>query len=60
MSAIAYMSQPTGGSHPGWGTLGMSAIRLPVPPLTPFLLGGPYEGVPFRPTILGAVRDLGM
>ena len=25
----------------------------------PFLLGGPYEGVPFRPTILDAVRDLG-
>ena len=23
------------------------------------LSGGPYEGVPFRPTILDAVRDLG-
>jgi len=40
-SAIAFMSQPKGGSHPGWGAL-----------------GGPYEKVPFRPTILGAVRDL--
>ena len=27
--------------------------------LFPYLLGGPYEGVPFRPTILDAVRDLG-
>lgn len=25
----------------------------------PFSSGGPYEGVPFRPTILDAVRDLG-
>ena len=28
--------------------------------IVPILLsGGPYEGIPFRPTILDAVRDLG-
>ena len=57
MSAVA----AEGRFHSGWGRLGtLLGFDLQSPlPLFAYLSGVPYEGIPFRSTILDAVRDLG-